>query len=105
MLTAEQIRAARGLLRWSARQLGIRAGIHMSTIQRLERGDGPVHASVTTVGKIESAFEGAGIEFLDDAKGLGVRLKPDHRRQRRHPDRTPAIGRSSAHSGTETGAN
>jgi hypothetical protein len=26
---------------------------------------------------------------LDDAEGIGVRLKPDHRRQRRHPDRAP----------------
>ncbi len=48
MLTSQQIRAARGLLRWSARELAERAGVHLSTVQRMERSDGTVRAEAHT---------------------------------------------------------
>ena len=74
-MTSEQIRAARGLLRWSAKELGRRAGVHISTIQRLERRSGPVHGTVLTVRKIQHAFEDSGVAFLEDDHGLGVRMR------------------------------
>ena len=73
MMTAEQIRAARGLLRWSARELSLRTGVHISTIQRLERNNSPVHGTMLTIRKIQRAFEDLGIIFFED--GLEVRMR------------------------------
>ena len=48
-MTAEHIRAARGFLRWSAKELSQRAGIHVSIVERLERDNGKVRGrSLTT---------------------------------------------------------
>ncbi len=73
MLIAQQIRAARGLLGWSARELAESAGVNISTIQRIERVDGPVRGNAGTLRRITDALEGAGVEFLDDGHP-GVRL-------------------------------
>ena len=72
-MTSEQIRAARGLLRWSAKELGRRAGVHISTIQRLERNRTNGH--FLTIRNIQQAFEDAGIIFLEDEDGLEVRMR------------------------------
>ena len=74
-MTAEQIRAARGLLRWSAEELSRRAGVHVSTIQRLERKNSPTNGTVLTIRKIQQAFEDSGITFFEDEEGLGVRMR------------------------------
>lgn len=74
MLIAQQIRAARGLLHCSARELAESAGVNISTIQRIERADGPVRGNIETLRRIQDALEAAGVEFLED--GLpGVRLR------------------------------
>ncbi len=75
MLTPNQIRAARALLGWSARELSVRAGVHVATVQRMERGQGHVRGNVESLRKVERALEAAGIEFLAGSAGLGVRLK------------------------------
>ncbi len=75
MLTSQQIRAARALLHWSAGQLAERAGVHISTIQRLEHSDGTLRSTARTVAKVERALEAEGVDFLADNDGPGVRLK------------------------------
>ena len=79
MLTSDQIRVARALLRWSARQLAEKAGVHITTVQRMERGDGPVGGMVQTLAKVQRALEGAGVEFTAQNGGLGVRLNKRRR--------------------------
>ena len=79
MLTSDQIRAARALLRWSARQLAEKADVHLTTVQRMECGDGPVGGTVQTLAKIQSALENAGVEFTSQNGGPGVRLKKRRR--------------------------
>ncbi len=74
MLTSDQIRAARALLRWSARELARRSGVHITTVQRMERGDGPVGGTVQTLAKVQRALEDAGVEFTAQNGGPGVRL-------------------------------
>ena len=74
MLISHQIRAARGLLRWSARILAEQAGVHLSTVQRMERSAGPVGGNVESVRRVQAALEGAGVEFLADDDSPGVRL-------------------------------
>lgn len=75
MLVSEQIRAARALLGWSARELAERTGLHITTVQRLESGSGPISGNIRSIRRIHSALEAAGTEFIDDYDGPGVRLR------------------------------
>ncbi len=74
MLVSYQIRAARGLLHWSARVLAERAGVSLSTVQRMERAGALVIGDTASVRRVQDVLERAGVEFLADDDGLGVRL-------------------------------
>jgi len=74
MPTAEQIRAARALLRWSAAHLARVAGVAASTVARCEAGSGIPPVGVRTLQKIQRALEDAGVEFIA-GNGPGVRLR------------------------------
>ena len=74
MLTMGQIRAARGFLGWSARKLADKAGIRITTVQRIEHRDGPLRANAESLRKIEYVFEAAGIEFQTVDGYPGVRF-------------------------------
>ncbi|WP_429515133.1 helix-turn-helix transcriptional regulator [Rhodoligotrophos appendicifer] len=74
MLTAEQCRAARGLLDWTQEDLAERAGLSRGTIRDFEKGRHDFHRS--TLAQILSALELAGVLFIPaDAAGPGVRLR------------------------------
>src|SRR5512147_2328146 len=77
MITAAQIRAARGLLNLSQAQLAEMAELGIATIKRIEASS-EVRGAASTLWKIQAALEEAGIEFLhaEDGGGLGVRLRP-----------------------------
>jgi predicted transcriptional regulator len=76
MLEPAQIRAARALLDWRQADLSKASGVGTATIQRIERSDGPITGYVSTVVRLEAAFEKAGILFIanDEIAGVGVRL-------------------------------
>jgi len=76
-LTAEQIRAARALLRWDQATLAKAASVSVETIKRLERIDGPLLATkMATIEAIRRALEQGGVEFIPaNGGGPGVRLK------------------------------
>jgi transcriptional regulator with XRE-family HTH domain len=69
MLTGEQIRAARAILRMEQTALATEAGVSVETIKRLERLDGPLNAQFETLSAIRQVFERAGL----DLQGDGVR--------------------------------
>ncbi len=76
MITSEQIRAARALLRISVIQLAKLSEVGEATIKRIEAGRGLPSANIKTLDSITKAFEKSGIEFIgtpDDRPG--VRLK------------------------------
>ena len=77
MLSAEQIRAARALLRWDQSHLSERSGVSVETIKRLEKMDGPLTSTrVSTLTAIQRALESAGVIFVaENGEGSGVRLK------------------------------
>ncbi len=76
MMTADQIRAARAMLRWSARELAARSSVHLTTVQRVERSRGILRGRIATLQRVQSALEAAGIEFIDQKdSGPGVRLQ------------------------------
>jgi len=76
MLQTAQIRAARALLGWSQGDLAKAARVSIATIRRIEAKEGPMMGYVSTLMSIQSAFEKAGILFLDSEPGggIGVRL-------------------------------
>ena len=76
LITTNQLRAARALIRWTALDLAESSGIAISTIKRYELMDGVPAGNVKTLVAIQQALEDAGIEFIgspDD--GPGVRLR------------------------------
>lgn len=64
MPTGRQIRAARGLLGWSAGTLGERIGLSHTTIKNIETGANK-RPLLETIDKIVFVFNQAGIEFTD----------------------------------------
>lgn len=77
MITVEQVRAARGYLGWSQRDLAARAGISVPSIKSYEAGK---NVRVFIRDAIEQALVDAGIMFLDPGDirdgGRGIRVKP-----------------------------
>ena len=76
MITSAQIRAARGMLDWSRRDLANSSGISFASMMRLESFDGVPASNFKTLAAIKKAFEEAGVEFIGTPdKGSGVRWK------------------------------
>jgi hypothetical protein len=81
VLTGSQIRAARGLIRWSSRELAAAAGISYAALQRAEAVDGMPNMQTKNLAAIKRTLEKAGIVFLDGpipglaGTGPGVRLR------------------------------
>jgi predicted transcriptional regulator len=75
MLTSEQVRGARAMLRIEQTELAARAGVSLETVKRIERTPGPIRALAATVDKIRRALESAGVAFVaENGGGAGVRL-------------------------------
>ena len=75
MITTAQIRAGRGLLKWTQATLAHRAAISAVTLNMIENE--AVRPRQTTLAAIRKALESAGVQMLDeDGIGVGVRFKP-----------------------------
>ena len=75
ILTAEQLRAARALLRLEQRQLADQAGVALPTLKRLEGMTGPLRATYENVARLVAVLEAAGIQFIqENGGGEGVRF-------------------------------
>ena len=74
IMTGAQLRAARGILNWSVRQLSEATNVSSSTIRRLEEMDGPPPGREEALVPLQAALEGGGVEFLFPPSGKpGVR--------------------------------
>jgi transcriptional regulator with XRE-family HTH domain len=76
MLTSEQIRGARAMLRIEQADLAMRAGVSLETIKRIERKPGKVSAYAATLEAIQAALEAGGVEFTNGDQP-GVRLRKE----------------------------
>jgi transcriptional regulator with XRE-family HTH domain len=76
MLDPAQIRAARALLGWTQEDLSKASGVGTATIQRMEKSNQVISGYVSTLVRLQEAFEKAGILFIDDDEvgGYGLRL-------------------------------
>jgi transcriptional regulator with XRE-family HTH domain len=82
MITAEQLRAARAMLRIEQGALAEKAGVSIETIKRFEAMQGSLKGRDDTIRSIANALEFAGIEFIDGEGangygGSGVRFAVD----------------------------
>lgn len=74
MITAAQIRAARGLIRWKQAELAAAAGLSLTALNNIEREAADPKAS--TLAALKRALEQAGVVFLaENGGGAGVRLR------------------------------
>ena len=82
MLRSAQIRAARALLGWRQEDLSKAAGVGTATIYRIEKSDTSITGYASTVMRIQTALEKAGIEIIeaDDFGGFGVRFSKKRKR-------------------------
>ncbi len=81
IVTPEQIRAARALLRMEQDELARRAHVSVVTIRRLETADGRTLVAPATVDGVRNVLENAGAEFIEG----GVR------RRQRSPEEVEAM--------------
>jgi transcriptional regulator with XRE-family HTH domain len=90
MLTGEQLRAARAMLKLEQAELAELSGVSAETIKRLERMDGALGANSRTLASLQSTLEREGVIFLPENGGLsGVRLRrePPANIRKRKPKR------------------
>jgi predicted transcriptional regulator len=75
MLSSDQIRGARAILRLSQADLANAASVSLETIKRLEAMHGELKVRLDTLTRIKEALEKAGVEFIpENGGGAGVRL-------------------------------
>lgn len=76
MISSEQVRAARALLRWEQKDLADASGVSLPSIKRLETQPGALQAQARTVAALSEALQAAGVEFIpENGGGAGVRLR------------------------------
>ncbi len=76
IVSSEQVRAARALIRWEQKDLAEASKVSLPSIKRLETQPGPLAAQERTVDAIRSALEDAGVIFVpENGEGPGVRLR------------------------------
>jgi len=83
MLQVAQLRAARALLGWRQHDVAQAAKISVATIRRIESQEGLLTGYVSTLLKIQAAFEQAVIQFIDDDEtgGFGLRMAKKKRKR------------------------
>ena len=79
IITAEQLRGARSMLRWDQKDLAEKAGVSLPTLKRLEGGSGPLKATYENVARLVATLEAAGVVFVSEGEasengGQGIRL-------------------------------
>ena len=73
VITARQIREARELLGWYPLALARKSGIQFATLNRAELNGGRV--TMVQAEKLQRTLESAGVEFIVENGGSGVRLR------------------------------
>ena len=75
LTTGNQLRAARALVGIEQADLAARADLHVNTIRKMEaKAAGEITSGADNLRRVQSALEGAGVEFLNHGRP-GVRLK------------------------------
>ena len=98
LITPEQIRAARALLRLEQDDLARRAKVSVVTVRRLEAPNGLSKVTLGTVDEVQRALEAAGAEFID--RGVRRRQKTREEMEARFQAQCgPSKGCAALHGG------
>jgi transcriptional regulator with XRE-family HTH domain len=77
-ITAEQLRAARALIKMEQRVLAERSGVNVQTLKRYEGANGPLSGNYQNVSALIAVLEAEGVTFLRSGEttngGPGVRI-------------------------------
>lgn len=74
-ITAEQLRAARALLKMEQRELAEQSGVNVQTLKRYEGSSGELTGNYRNISSLISVLESAGVVFIpENGGGPGVRL-------------------------------
>ena len=76
-ITAEQIRAARALLRLEQEELARKVGVSITTIRRLEAPSGMELVARDTANNVVKALQEAGVEFIRQGVSLKAKAPSD----------------------------
>lgn len=68
LITSEQIRACRAILRWTIDDLAEQTGISVSTLKRIEKADGYPNCRIENIERIRTTFEKTNVVHLPDSK-------------------------------------
>jgi transcriptional regulator with XRE-family HTH domain len=90
LITPEQIRAARALLRLDQATLAKSAGISVITLRRLEENHGLSKVSPATADVVRRVLEKAGAEFIDRGVRQSAPTQEEIRAIKRHVDKIVA---------------
>jgi len=71
MITSAHMRMARAGLGWNLQVLAERSGVNPNTISRFEGGKDIMSSKLR---RLEAVLLQAGVEFIDDAEAIGVRV-------------------------------
>src|SRR5271166_6190999 len=93
LITPNQIRAARALLRMDQEELARRANVSVVTVRRLEAPDGLSRVGAGTIDEVQRALEAAGAEFVE--RGVRQRAFPPEEIEARY-QRIKAIAERAA---------
>jgi len=75
-LTGRQLRAARGLLGWTAQDLANASKVGVATIRRAEAGDGPVRMIPANTDALIRTLEAQGVMLIsENGGGVGARMR------------------------------
>lgn len=75
MITSCQIRAARALINWSARELAVKSGVGVATVRRMELAEGIPSSNAQNLELVKKTLEVLGVEFIGAPEDRpGVRL-------------------------------
>ena len=69
----DELKEARHLLKWTQLDLSLNSGVGLNTISYAELKKKPL--SPRTLHKLQTALEAAGVEFIAENGGAGVRLR------------------------------
>ena len=84
LLTSDQIRAARALLRWTVQNLARESALGVATIKRAEAAEHETSMTAANNLAVRRALEAAGIEFINEnGGGPGLRLRKAHHHGKR----------------------
>ncbi|MGA7324079.1 MAG: helix-turn-helix transcriptional regulator [Rhodomicrobium sp.] len=76
MITAAQIRAARGLLKWTQAALAAKSGLSIVTLNMIESET--VQPRRGSLEAIKQALENGGVEFIGTPGPAGVRFRQEN---------------------------